>query len=187
MDKIVVFIKTHLIAIAVCIVVILLSAGGAYFMVTSSVKKLEAKLAKTTDELKAVKASEESVKLALHKTEEEFLKAKEDAAKAVRELTKLNELNAELSTQLDEAKSNIKKLSSKKPTSSREPQARVVRPPVASPDERRLLGIQNDITRRERELKAEKERLAEERRALRLQRELREREWAAEQQKAIYQ
>lgn len=187
MEKIVVFIKTNLIAIAVCIVVILLSAGGAYFMVTSSVKQLEAKLAKTTDELKAAKASEESAKLALHKTEEEFLKAKEDAAKAAGELAKANELNTELSTQLAEAKSNIKKLGSQKPSSSREQQARAVRPPVVSPDERRLLGIQSDIARRERELKAEKERLAEERRALRLQRELREREWAAEQQKAIYQ
>lgn len=187
MDKIVVFIKTHLIAIAVCIVVILLSAGGAYFMVTSSVKQLEAKLAKTTDELKAAKASEESAKLALHKTEEEFLKAKEDASKAVGELARLNELNTELSTQLAEAKTNIKKLGSQKPTSSREQQARAVRPPVASPDERRLLGMQKDIARRESELKAEKERLAEERRILRQQRELREREWAAEQQKAIYQ
>ena len=187
MEKIVVFIKTHLIAIVVCLVVILLSAGGAYFMVTSSVKQLEAKLAKTTDELKAAKASEESAKLALHKTEDEFLKVKEDAAKVAGELAKVNELNADLGMQLAEAKSNIKKLGAKKPASPREQQVRVVRPPTVSPDERRLQGMQKDIARRESELKAEKERLAEERRILRQQRELREREWAAEQQKAIYQ
>ncbi len=191
MEKILSFIKANKIAIALCLVVILASAGGAYYMVTTSIKELRTVIAKTGADLKAAKASEESAKAALHQAEEELVKAKEESAKVVADLAAANELSAGLEKNLAEAKAEIQKLGAKKAPPSKGGQAQSARgngAQVVSSEERRLLRMQSDIARREREIKADKERLAEERRhnALRLQRELREREWAAEQQKAIY-
>lgn len=191
MEKILSFIKANKIAIALCVAVIVASAGGAYYMVTTSVKELRAVIAKTSADLKVAKTSEESAKAALHQAEEELAKAKEESAKAVADLAVASELSAGLEKSLAEAKAEIQKLGAKKTTSSRGAPAQPARggsAQVPSSEERRLLRMQSDIARREREIKADKERLAEERRnnTLRLQRELREREWAAEQQKAIY-